>query len=142
MPVHAFCTIFVAPKMYKDMADKRMNEFVPVTDGAYIYGEAANGSQMKIKKSDLLNGTFQIRGTVDKSLDEYTVNGCYGIHASIFNVELISFGILLVFSAPNTAMGGNPIFQMIIGADGVMFTRIRWYNGGWTLWKKISFTSI
>lgn len=47
------------------MADKRMNEFVPVTDGAYIYGEAANGSQMKIKKSDLLNGTFQIRGTVE-----------------------------------------------------------------------------
>lgn len=124
------------------MADKRMNQFTPATDMEYVYAELADGSQVKIKKSDLLNGTFQNKGTVDKSLDEYIVNGCYGIHASIFNVEFISFGILLVFSAPNTAMGGNPIFQMIIGADGVMFTRIRWYNGGWTLWKKTSFTSI
>ena len=35
------------------MADKRMNEFAPATDGTYIYGEAANGSQVKIKKEDL-----------------------------------------------------------------------------------------
>lgn len=124
------------------MADIKMNAFTPVVDSAYIYGETSDGSQVKIYKDDLLNGTFQNRGTVDKSLDEYTVNGCYGIHASIFDIELISFGILLVFNAHNTAMGGNPIFQMIIGADGIMFTRIKWYDAGWTLWKKISFTSI
>ena len=53
MPVHTFCTIFIAPKMYKDMADKKMNEFAPATDSAYIYGETTNGSQVKIKKEDL-----------------------------------------------------------------------------------------
>ena len=35
------------------MADKKMNEFAPATDSAYIYGEATNGSQVKIKKEDL-----------------------------------------------------------------------------------------
>ena len=39
------------------MADKQdiaMNQFQMVTDAAYIYAEAANGSQVKIKKSDLV----------------------------------------------------------------------------------------
>lgn len=33
--------------------DIEMNAFTPATDGAYIYAEATNGSQVKIKKSDL-----------------------------------------------------------------------------------------
>lgn len=39
------------------MAEKQdipMNQFQTVTDVAYIYAEAANGSQVKIKKSDLV----------------------------------------------------------------------------------------
>lgn len=33
--------------------DIEMNAFTLATDGAYIYAEATNGSQVKIKKSDL-----------------------------------------------------------------------------------------
>ena len=32
----------------------QMNAFTPSTNGAYIYAEADNGSQVKIKKSDLV----------------------------------------------------------------------------------------
>ena len=35
-------------------ADKKMNEFATATDGAYIYAEAADGSQVKISRSDLV----------------------------------------------------------------------------------------
>lgn len=34
--------------------DIKMNSFAQATDAAYIYAEAANGSQVKIKKSDLV----------------------------------------------------------------------------------------
>lgn len=41
--------------MYKDMAEKRMNEFQQVVDAEYVYAEAADGSQVRIKKSVLWN---------------------------------------------------------------------------------------
>ena len=47
------------------MAEKQdiaMNQFQMVTDAPYIYVELADGSQGKIKKSDLLNAMFQ-KGT-------------------------------------------------------------------------------
>ena len=39
--------------------DIKMNAFTPAMDGAYIYAETANGSQVKIKKSDLLRSILQ-----------------------------------------------------------------------------------
>ena len=45
--------IFFAPKRYKGMTDKKMNEFTPATDAAYVYAELGDGSQIKIKKDDL-----------------------------------------------------------------------------------------
>lgn len=36
------------------MADKRMNEFALVTEVEYVYAETADGSQVKIKKNDLI----------------------------------------------------------------------------------------
>lgn len=44
------------PLKYKNMAEKqdiKMNQFQVVTDAPYIYVELADGSQGKIKKSDL-----------------------------------------------------------------------------------------
>ena len=38
--------------------DIKMNSFAQATDAAYIYAEAANGSQVKIKKSDLFTSVF------------------------------------------------------------------------------------
>ena len=37
------------------MADKQMNQFTTATDGAYIYAEASNGSQVKISKAALID---------------------------------------------------------------------------------------
>ena len=34
--------------------DIKMNSFAQATDAAYIYAESSNGSQVKIKKSDLV----------------------------------------------------------------------------------------
>lgn len=36
------------------MADKKMNEFTQATEVEYVYAEAADGSQVKIKKNDLI----------------------------------------------------------------------------------------
>ena len=41
-----------APKMYKDMADKKMNEFQQVTDANYVYVEDVNGGQAKMTLKD------------------------------------------------------------------------------------------
>ena len=41
--------------------DIKMNSFAQATDAAYIYAESSNGSQVKIKKSDLLSSLFQGR---------------------------------------------------------------------------------
>lgn len=38
--------------------DIKMNQFQVVTDAAYIYAEAANGSQVKIKKNPLVELKF------------------------------------------------------------------------------------
>ena len=41
--------------------DIKMSAFAPATDGAYIYAESADGSQVKIKKDDLMerSGLFR-----------------------------------------------------------------------------------
>lgn len=44
------------------MAEKQdiaMNAFKVLTDVAYVYGEATDSSQGKIKKSDLLSGVLK-----------------------------------------------------------------------------------
>ena len=43
------------------MADIKMNNFSQATDGTYIYAEDANGSQVKIKKSDLISLILETR---------------------------------------------------------------------------------
>lgn len=53
------------------MAEKQdiaMNQFQVVTDAAYIYAEAANGSQVKIKKSDLADVLFNQKGLYPQNI--------------------------------------------------------------------------
>lgn len=50
------------------MADQRMNEFAPATDIEYVYAEAADGSQVKIKKNDLIREK-QIYMEVNQEID-------------------------------------------------------------------------
>ena len=85
------------------MAEKQdiaMNAFTSATDAEYIYAEATNGSQVKIKKSDLLNAMFQ-KGTPVKDYNLNTEIGIYYINVSVNGTingpsNSISYGILFV----------------------------------------------
>ena len=50
------------------MADQRMNEFAPATEVEYVYADAADGSQVKIKKNDLIREK-QIYMEVNQEID-------------------------------------------------------------------------
>ena len=91
------------PLKCKNMADKQdiaMNQFQVVTDAPYVYVELADGSQGKIKKSNLLSEMFQYRGDVSDNYDNFIENGIYQIYSgpNVTNApDGISFGFLLVF---------------------------------------------
>lgn len=52
------------------MADVKMNQLATATDGAYIYVEAADGSQVKISKSNLITA-LGLSGTIIKKWNAY-----------------------------------------------------------------------
>ena len=56
------------------MADQRMNEFAPATEVEYVYAEAADGSQVKIKKNDLIR-----EKQIYRHYKIFCVNAKYGI---------------------------------------------------------------
>lgn len=124
--------------------DIEMNAFTSANDGAYIYAEAANGSQVKIKKSDLLSAVFQGKGNVASDLDNYTATGFYGINNAIYVTGVVSYGMLLVFNGEPTAAaaGGRPIVQIAINGDYPALAikiRVRWIDS-WSVWKSITLT--
>ena len=57
-----------APKRYKGMVDKRMNTFIQATKVEYVYAETADGSQVKIKKNDLIREKLYYVG-INQELD-------------------------------------------------------------------------
>ena len=63
--------------------DIAMNAFKVLTDVTYVYGEAADSSQGKIKKSDLLSEMFQYRGDVSENYDNFIKNGIYQIYSGV-----------------------------------------------------------
>ena len=54
--------------MYKDMADIKMSDFTQATEIEYVYAEAADSSQVKIKKNDLIREK-QIYMEVNQEID-------------------------------------------------------------------------
>ena len=69
--------------------DIKMNAFTPAADSAYIYGEAADGSQVKLKKSDLVE---LIR--VNMPIARFGANGLYDS----------KFAIMSFYSGSNSDM--------------------------------------
>lgn len=72
--------------------DIAMNSFAQATDAAYIYAEAANGSQVKIKKSDLADVLFNQKGLYPQNIRKTKV---------LAPGEIFDFGVkggLVVFS--------------------------------------------
>ena len=97
------------------MAEKQdiaMNAFQIVTDAEYIYAETANGSQVKIKKSDLLGALFQSRGEVpSKGYNYCSKSGVYDIVKGVslpdeptYGVE---YGVLMIFITRSGHLGQN-----------------------------------
>lgn len=125
------------------MAEKQdiaMNQFQVVTDVEYIYGETANGSQGKIKKSDLFASVFAYKGLLssDKDLNAISENGIYYSAFAMNSPEGVS-GLLLHYTEKDM------ISQILINSrTGGLYTRSRVYNTGnwdkWTGWKSITLT--
>ena len=120
--------------------DIAMNAFTSATDAAYIYAEAANGSQVKIKKSDLFTSVFAYKGLLSsyKDLNTISENGIYYSAFAMNSPENIS-GLLLHYAEKDMAS------QILINSrNGGLYTRSRVYNTGnwdkWTEWKSITLT--
>lgn len=110
--------------------DIKMNSFAQATDAAYIYAEAANGSQVKIKKSDLLGALFQDRGTFEGDLNELKTAGMYYITGNTENKPAGFYGLVLVFRS------GAGIVQIAYSVyNGASKKRVLLSNGGnWDTW--------
>ncbi|MGZ2600231.1 pyocin knob domain-containing protein [Bacteroides fragilis] len=123
------------------MADKRMNDFMLSDDAEYVYAEAENGMQVKIKKSDLLKTMFQVRGVINGGTDFNTIitSGIYQYFAeagSVLNGPNLSRIVLLCFQAY------GHIAQVAFSVDpGVTSIKYRgsWNSGSnWNIWKSIT----
>ena len=120
--------------------DIKMNQFQVVTDAPYIYVELADGSQGKIKKSDLLNAMFQ-KGTPVKDYNLNTEIGIYYINVSVNGTingpsNSISYGILFVLKGLN-----NYIVQIACSVTGLLNVFIRTRTElTWSEWKSITIT--
>ena len=120
--------------------DIAMNQFQIVSDAPYIYVELADGSQGKIKKSDLLNAMFQ-KGTPVKDYNLNTEIGIYYINVSVNGTingpsNSISYGILFVLKGLN-----NYIVQIACSVTGLLNVFIRTRTElAWSEWKSVNIT--
>ena len=123
--------------------DRKMNDFAQVTDAEYIYAETADRSQVKIRKSDLLNALFQDRGAIKVNTDFNTIvtTGIYQYFievGSVLNGPGFNRMILLCFKTS----GHVAQIAVSIGPDysGIKY-RGSWNSGGdWLKWTSINLT--
>ena len=88
MPVHTFCTIFIAPKMYKDMADKKENA---MGDGipARLRGLDVNGNSISPTLEKVMDAmgfkryVYELIDGQELSL-ETTDSGLYIVYVSYY----------------------------------------------------------
>lgn len=127
--------------------DIKMNQFPIVTDAAYIYAEAANGSQVKIKKSDLVEliksglGYSYLKNNPNEIIEDcnaystYIHNGLYTIKENTLNrpPESNYRAILLILSR-----SGYNYQEYIEVTTGKRY--YRYYTLGWSEWKPIILT--
>lgn len=123
--------------------DIKMNAFTPVSDAAYIYAEAADGSQVKIKKENLIN---IIRGYVLRSyrsgldsfiedcnsLIDYNIDGIYTINGNTKNVpsSVNGYSILIKYS-----IGGYFYEEIIDFRNSKRWSR--YFSSAWTAWREL-----
>ena len=85
-----------------DNQDKPMNQFTVANNGSYLYAEAADGSQVKIAKADLLNA-LGLSGCIYKHLSAYISAGATKEIDNVGGFVLVkngySFGGFLLYHA-------------------------------------------
>ena len=138
------------------MADLKMSQFTPATDGAYIYAEAADGSQVKIAKADLveliraampivssgkpglasLNTSLFFAGA---SNDCNSIrNGVYALNKSNGAANLPDgVGNINIIVSINAYTNGEYILQFCseLNGDGLFYRRK--VNAIWTRWARV-----
>ena len=119
--------------------DIKMNQFQIVSGAPYVYVELADGSQGKIKKSNLLSEMFQYRGDVSENYDNFIENGIYQTYSgpNVTNApDGISFGFLLVFK--------TKLYLAQIALEvrpGNIAVKLRTNSGpAWSGWKSVTLT--
>ena len=135
------------PLKCKNMAeDIKMNSFAQATDAAYIYAEAANGSQVKIKKSDLLSSVLS--GNLNYpngDINELKNNGIYYVGSNP-TAKDVGIAFLGVFAAPPSVMqiGYDSNYEEDSAAIALKVRFVLRGNDAsystWSKWRSISLT--
>lgn len=127
------------------MAEKKdvaMNTFPQVTDAEYIYAEAADGSQKKISKVNLLASVFQDMGRIPNGGD--LNNYSYGTYSaapeagSVVNGPSFSRFILICLKSVEHYM--QIAVNVHPGGYAIQYRTSYNYGTNWTAWKSISIT--
>ena len=134
--------IFFAPKMYKDMADKRMNEFQQVADAEYVYAEAADGSQIKMEWNNIIKKIIpkllENKNFLPDNASLDTIENAFG-YAYGYNDNSGIWGPFISFGAE----GYQVQLKFDYKGEGIKF-RVKYKdednNPQYTLWRAISFT--
>lgn len=126
--------------------DIKMNSFAQATDAAYIYAEAANGSQVKIKKSDLLSSVLS--GNLNYpngDINELKNNGIYYVGSNP-TAKDVGITLLGVFAAPPSVMqiGYDSNYEEDSAAIALKVRFVLRGNDAsystWSKWRSISLT--
>ena len=126
------------------MAEKQdiaMNAFQIVTDAEYIYAETANGSQVKIKKSDLLGALFQSRGEVpSKGYNYCSKSGVYDIVRGVSLPDGPTYGVEygVLMNIIGRVYAAQVIFEAFT-SQRILF-RFKSETGVWYPWVTFSHT--
>lgn len=129
-------------KCKKDMAEKQdiaMNQFQIVTDVTYLYGEATDSSQGKIKKSTFLDDILCVRSGFLYNDQEHVDNlkkpGMYSHGDPIIGTGIYGgHGLLLVLHIGDyTIQIDFPIYK-----DYILFRKC--YINNWSEWKSVTLT--
>ena len=121
--------------------DIKMNSFAQATDAAYIYAEAANGSQVKIKKSDLLGALFQSRGEVpSKGYNYCSKSGVYDIVKGVSLPDGPTYGVEygVLMNIIGRVYAAQVIFEAFT-SQRILF-RFKSETGVWYPWVTFSHT--
>lgn len=132
------------PLKCKNMAEKQdiaMNAFTSATDAEYIYAETANGSQVKIKKSDLLGALFQSRGEVpSKGYNYCSKSGVYDIVKGVSLPDGPTYGVEygVLMNIIGRVYAAQVIFEAFT-SQRILF-RFKSETGVWYPWVTFSHT--